>query len=117
MPYLTNLHAGIMRMIDYRIVFTERARDDLIDIGDYIAFTRAEPDISKRFIKDLKNSISQLRNFPYKFPIIQDEILRSKNIRCMPYKEQYVFYQVIESRQTVIIVRIGHRRRKWTDRL
>lgn len=106
-----------MRMIDYRIVFTERARDDLIDIGDYIAFTRAEPDISKRFIKDLKNSISQLRNFPYKFPIIQDEILRSKNIRCMPYKEQYVFYQVIESQQTVIIVRIGHRRRKWTDRL
>ena len=104
-------------MIDYRIVITERARDDLIDIGDYIAFTRAEPDISKRFIKDLKNSISQLRNFPYKFPIIQDEILQRKNIRCMPYKEQYVFYQVIESQQTVIIMRIGYRRRNWTDKL
>lgn len=35
----------------------------------------------------------------------------------MPYKEQYVFYQVIESQQTVIIMRIGYRRRNWTDKL
>lgn len=50
-------------MDDYRVVLAKRAKDDIMDIGDYITFTLLEPDISKKFIKDLRNSISQLKFF------------------------------------------------------
>lgn len=36
-----------------------------------------------QFIKNLRNAIQQLRNFPYKFPLVQDEYLKQQEIRCM----------------------------------
>lgn len=102
-------------MNEYRITFTRRAADDMTDIGDYIAFTLSEPDISRKFIKGLRTSISQLKIFPYKFPIVQDNILQKQNIRCMPYKSYYIFYQIMENIQTIIILRIGYSKRNWKD--
>ncbi len=75
-------------MNDYRITLTNRAKSDIIDIGDYIAYTLSEPDTSKNFIEVLKVSISHLKDFPHKFPLIQDDI--------------------------VIILRIGYNRRNWS---
>ncbi len=102
-------------MNEYRLLLTERAKDDIIDIGDYISFILLQPDISKNFIKGLRNSISKLRKFPYKFPIIQDDILKQKNIRYMPYKNYFIFYEVIEPMRAVIVLRIGYNKRNWKD--
>lgn len=109
----TNWKKGIMPMNSYRIVLTQRAKDDIIDIGDYITYSLLEPDTSKNFIKGLRNSISQLKFFPYRFPLVQDNILQRQGIRCMPYKNHYIFYQIIQFPQTVIILRIGYNRRNW----
>ncbi len=100
-------------MNNYRITLTQRAKDDIIDIGDYISETLLSPDTSTNFIKGLRNSISQLKFFPYKFPLIQDNILQRQGIRCMPYKNFYIFYNVIENEHTIIILRIGYNKRDW----
>lgn len=102
-------------MNDYRIALTQRAKDDISDIGDYISYTLLEPYTSKNFIKSLRNSISQLKYFPYKFPLVQDSLLQNQGVRCMPYKNHYIFYKVVEATHTVIIVRIGYNRRNWKD--
>lgn len=102
-------------MDKYRITLTERAKNDIIDIGDYITYTLLEPDISRKFIKGLKNSISQLKFFPYKFPLIQDDILQNRNIHCMPYRNYYIFYEIADAAQIVIILRVGYNRRNWKD--
>lgn len=102
-------------MDNYHLTLTERAKDDIIDIGDYITYTLLVPDTSSNFIKDLRNSISQLKFFPYKFPLVQDDILQSQGIRCMPYKNYYIFYEVIETIQVVIVLRIGYNKRNWKD--
>ena len=102
-------------MNNYRITLTQRAKDDIIDIGDYISYTLSEPDTSRKFINGLRNSISQLKLSPYKFPLVQDDILQSQGIRCMPYKNYYIFYEVIEIMQVVIVLRIGYNRRNWKD--
>ncbi|MBQ8326418.1 MAG: type II toxin-antitoxin system RelE/ParE family toxin [Lachnospiraceae bacterium] len=81
-------------MNNYRITLTKRAKDDIIDIGDYITYTLLEPNISINFIKGLKQSISQLKFFPYKFPLVQDDLLQNQGIRCMPYKNYYIFYEI-----------------------
>lgn len=102
-------------MNEYRIAFTHLARKDIIAIGDYIAFTLSEPTTSGKFIKGLKHSISQLKIFPYKYPLIQDTVLQSQGIRCMPHKNYYIFYKVIETTKSVMILRIGYHRRDWKN--
>lgn len=36
-------------MTNYHILLTHRAKDDIIDIGDYITYILLEPGTSKRF--------------------------------------------------------------------
>lgn len=102
-------------MNEYRIVLTSRAKDDIIDIGDYISFTLLEPYTSQTFVKGLKKSISQLKYFPFKFPLVQDEFLQTQGIRCMPYKNYYIFYKVFSVPKIVAVLRIGYSRRNWKD--
>lgn len=102
-------------MNDYRITLTKRAKNDIINIGDYITYTLLEPDISRNFIKGLKTSISHLKFFPQKFPLVQDDILKDQDIRCMPYKNYYIFYKILENNRIVIILRIGYNRRNWNE--
>jgi plasmid stabilization system protein ParE len=102
-------------MNDYRITLTRRAKIDIINIGDYITYTLLEPDTSRNFILGLKQSISKLKFFPYKFPLVQDDILKDQSIRCMPYKNYYIFYKILENTHIIVILRVGYRRRNWQD--
>lgn len=47
-------------MPDYRITLTNRAKEDIIDIGDYITYTLLEPETAQNFIKGLRKSIATL---------------------------------------------------------
>ena len=100
-------------MDKYQIMITPTAKDDLIDIGDYISFILLEPETSEKFIKGLRRSISQLQYFPNKFPIIQDYRLKYRKIHYMPYKNYYVFYQVDDEKKRVVLLRVGHKNRNW----
>lgn len=75
-------------MNNYRVTLTRQAKDDIIDIGDYISYTLLEPDTSRNLIKGLRNSISQLKYFPYKFPLII---------------------------QVIVVLRVGYNQRNWKD--
>ena len=59
-----------------------------------------------RSYKNLRNAIQQLRNFPYKFPLVQNEYLKQQEIRCMPYKNYYIFYEVVENAKMVETINV-----------
>lgn len=84
----TNWKKGITPMNNYRVTLTRQAKDNIIDIGDYISYTLLEPGTSRNFIKGLRNSISQLKYFPYKFPLIM---------------------------QVIVVLRVGYNQRNWKD--
>lgn len=102
-------------MGECQLKITQRAKEDIIDIGDHITYKLLVPEISLRFVKNLKNAIQQLKFFPYKFPLVQDENLKQQEIRCMPYKNYYVFYEIVEDTKFVIVIRIGYYRRNWEE--
>jgi len=99
----------------YKIVMTNRSKDDLIDIGDYITYTLLEPETARNFIKGLRKSINTLISMPAKYPLVEDPVLKSQAIRCMPYKNYYIFYKIIDAMNTVIILRVGYNRRNWKE--
>ena len=92
---------------------TVQANDDIIDTGDYITYTLLEPETARAFVRGLRESISTLKELPYRHPFANDEVLASQGIRCLPYKNYFIFYQVIENPSTVIILRVGYSRRNW----
>lgn len=102
-------------MKEYSIILTRRAKEDIVDIGDYIAYTLLEPETAYRFVTGLKSAISSLRELPNRFVLVDDQVLSSQGIHCMPYKNYYVFYIIEESMDVVIVLRIGYNRRNWKE--
>lgn len=102
-------------MKEYNIILTRRAKDDIVDIGDYIAYTLLEPETAHRFVTGLRSSIATLKELPDWFALVDDRVLASQGIHCMPYKNYYVFYEVEETMETVIVLRVGYNRRNWKE--
>lgn len=96
-------------MDNYHIKLSIVAFKQLKSIGDYITYVLLEPDTSKRLIKGLRSSISNLSTFPYRYPFFDQR----RNIRCMPYKNYNIFYSIDENRKTVSIQVIGYNKRNW----
>ena len=102
-------------MSEYHIEITRRAKEDIIDTGDYITYTLLEPQTAQNFVKGLRKAISSLHDFPQRYPLVDDPILRLQRIRCMPYKNYFVFYEIVESFCVVQILRVGYNRRNWKE--
>lgn len=102
-------------MKEYNVVLTRRAKNDIIDIGDYIAYTLLEPETAYRFVTGLRSAISTLQELPGRFTSVDDLVLSSQGIHCMPYKNYYVFYEIEETMNTVIVLRVGYNRRNWKE--
>lgn len=54
-------------MKEYNIILTKKAKDDIVDIGDYIAYTLLEPETAHRFVTGLRSAIATLKEFPDRF--------------------------------------------------
>ncbi|WP_050640275.1 MULTISPECIES: type II toxin-antitoxin system RelE/ParE family toxin [Clostridia] len=102
-------------MPDYSIILTRRAKDDIIDIGDYITYTLLEPETARNFITGLRSAMGRLKELPERYPLVDDVVLASQGIHCMPYKNHYIFYEIMDMMKTVIILRVGHNRRNWKE--
>lgn len=102
-------------MPDYRIVLSRQAKDDIIDIGDYITYTLLEPETARNFVSGLRKTIVKLKEFPERYPLVDDVVLVSQGIHCMSYKNHYIFYEIVDMMKTVIVLRVGHNRRNWKE--
>ena len=102
-------------MKECNVVLTRKAKNDIIDIGDYIAYTLLEPETAYRFVTGLRSAISTLQELPCRFALVDDLVLSSQGIHCMPYKNYYVFYEIEETVNTVIVLRVGYNRRNWKE--
>jgi len=93
--------------MDFKIVWTEPALDDLRDICSYIA--TKDLDSSERVGEDILSHIEILEKFPFigpKYP--QGLSDRVREILCRSYR---IFYRVSEERKIVEILTIWHRSR------
>lgn len=100
-------------MNKYCVLMTNRASQDIIDIGDYIAYTLLVPDTAKKFVAELREAISSLCEYPYRHPLVDDAVLEKQGIHYMVHKNYYIFYTIVEEKNVVLIIRVGYNRRNW----
>lgn len=100
-----------------KVVYTFRARLDLRDIYDYIAFTLLAPDASRNTTERILEAARNLQSLPERNPLYKEEPWHSQGVRFIPVKNYIVFYTVNTDTDTVSVTRIMYGARDLSRQL
>lgn len=92
--------------MNWKIVYTAQARQDLRDIYEYIAFELLVPETAVGQTKRIMKTIRSLEETPLRHRLYGEEPWHSQGIRFFPVDNYLVFYLPEESRNIVNIIRI-----------
>lgn len=96
--------------MNYKIIVLPDAENDLISIGDYIAFQLHSPNTSINIMDGIEAEISKLSNNPLRHELDEDEKLSCLGIRKQYFKNYKIFYSVNIEKNEVYVLRILHMR-------
>ena len=102
-------------MAKYNIEYSKEAKQDLIEIKQYIKYNLQEPEIAQKLILEIKNKISNLKHNPEIYSIIDDDLIKKLEIRKLIINNYIIFYRI--KKENIEIVRIMYGRRNWIDLL
>ena len=100
-----------------KVVYTFRARQDLHDIYDYIAFTLLAHDAAKNTTERILEAARSLQSMPERNPLYKEEPWHSQGVRFIPVKNYIVFFTVNTDTDTVSIARIMYGARDLSRQL
>jgi plasmid stabilization system protein ParE len=92
--------------VDYRLLYTHRALNDLAEIIDLVAGHDA--DVASRFGGGLLDHVDLLARFPRMGPIIR----KRSQVRKLVHSPVLVYYQVHDNKRLVEVLHIRHGVRK-----
>ena len=99
--------------MNYEVIFTDTAKQDLKDIAFYIARESKDKEIAKNFLIELRNKTKQLAIFPNAGTFPKDRILKSFGYRYIVYKEYLLFYCVDENAKKVFVMSIFNEKKDY----
>ncbi|MCI9247391.1 MAG: type II toxin-antitoxin system RelE/ParE family toxin [Clostridia bacterium] len=102
-------------MKKYDIEYSKEAKQDLIGIKQYIKYNLQEPETAQKLIFKIRDEISNLKNNPEIYSVIDDDIIRKQEIRKLIIDNYIVFYRI--KNNNIEIVRIMYGRRNWINLL
>lgn len=91
---------------EYRLNFTTKAEEDLVEIYDYISNNLFASEAAGNLMDKFENKIMRLRAFTYSCSLVLDETLKQRGYRKLIIENYIVFYLVKEQTEQVIIMRI-----------
>lgn len=101
--------------MEYTVVITETAVEDIATIGEHITDVLLEAHISEKLIAEFYSSILSLAKMPHRHELIKDRSIVEREIRRI-YVEQYiVFYHVRNDENIVQVLRVIYGKRSWID--
>ena len=75
-----------------RVVFTEPAEYDLLDIEYYIFVDLCNPQAAHRISDGILDTASRLAEYPAAHPFVNDELLKRIGIRMAYFDNYNIFY-------------------------
>ncbi len=97
--------------MDYKIVYTREAEQDLINIYNYISLDLKVPVTARKQADRIMNFIKGLEKMSLRHKLYQDEPWHSRGLRLCPVDKYLIFYLVDEVKKTVAIIRIMYGKR------
>lgn len=102
-------------MKKYNIEYSAEAKEDFIEIKQYIKYKLQEPEIANNLISKIKKSIKTLKDNPEIYTIIDDDLIRKLETRKLIVDNYIVFYRI--KNDSIEIVRIMYGKRNWINLL
>lgn len=99
----------------YEIFITAAAETDLNGAVDYIEHVLLNPQAAADLLDEAEDKITELAQFPEKFSLVSDPVLKAWGIRFAAVKNYLIFYTISEPEQRVQIIRFLFRKRNWTS--
>lgn len=104
-------------MTNFELLISDTAADDLSEIISYRKNELSSPNSAELLLKKLRNETSKLKELPFLFPLVEDEILAARGIRKLIIDNILIFHIVSEIEKNVTIIRILHAKRDWINLL
>jgi len=92
---------------------SNQAEKELKDIINYINQVLLEPEIAKRLLNKFKDMISNLKTYPEKYILVNDEFIIHSNVRKFFVDNYVLVYRVNSDINRVEISHIFYARRDW----
>ncbi len=102
--------------MNYSIVITPQAKNDLREIFKYIAFDLQSVQNAVGQIERIEKAISSLDTMPERFKVYDKPKWRKRNLRIMPINNYLVFYIPSHDNCTVTVLRIMYGGRNIDNR-
>ena len=100
-----------------KIVFTEPAEYDLLDIEYFIYKNLCNPQASKRITDGILDIIEKLCIYPESRPFVADDLLRKMKLRMTYFENYNIFYYYDEVENVIYIIRILYNKMDWNNLL
>ena len=93
-------------MTRYKVIVTDPAVEDIVDIVGYIQKLTQSNDAADKYMMGILGVIKSLEEMPSRFQIVDDPVLSQLGIRYTYYKNYTISYSVIEIEAKVEVYRI-----------
>lgn len=96
-----------------RVVFTEPAEYDLLDIEYYIFVDLCNPQAAQRISDGILDAADKLAEYPEGHPLVYEELLGRMGIRMTHFDNYNIFYYYDAEKEIVYIIRILYNKADW----
>lgn len=97
----------------YTVQLAERARRDMEDAAEYIAYSLKNPQAADSLLDEAESVLAGLEEMPERYPPARDEILASWGIRFVRIKSYLAFFTVSQTEASVQILRFLYGKSSW----
>lgn len=97
--------------MNYNVLITKEAEEDLRGIFAYINFELLSPQSARGQIDRIRKAIEGLNELPMRYRLVDTEPWKSRGLRVRPCDNYLIFYLVNEQSKTVFISRILYGKR------
>lgn len=98
-----------------RVVFTEPAEYDLLDIEYYIFVDLCNPQAAQRISDGILDAAGKLEEYPEGYPLVGDELLGRMGIRITYFDNYNIFYYYDMQNDVVYIIRVLYNKADWQN--
>lgn len=98
-----------------RVVFTEPAEYDLMDIEYYIFVDLCNPQAAQRISDGILSAAGKLAEYPEGHPLVEDELLGRIGIRITYFDNYNIFYYYDTQSDVVYIIRVLYNKADWKN--
>ena len=98
-----------------RVVFTEPAEYDLLDIEHYIFVELCNPQAAQRISDGILDAASKLAEYPEGHSLVGDGLLRRIGLRMTYFDNYNIFYFYDRGNDVVYIIRVLYNKTDWQN--